>query len=85
MTTMQKLYTGSANTTQCKSCGKGVYILWKYSICWIVILLLLLFASRIMKLETAHTLIIGVSVIVIYSILKIYFIPLSKDRIDEKL
>jgi hypothetical protein len=48
-------------------------------------MLSLLFASRIMKLETIHTLVIGLSVMAIYSILKIYFFPLSKDRIDEKL
>ena len=47
-------------------------------------MLSLLFASRIMKLETIHTLAIGLSVMVIYSVLKIYFIPLSKDQIDEK-
>jgi hypothetical protein len=82
---MQKFYTGSANTKQCKSCDKGVYISWRYSIWWVVIMLSLLFASRIMKLETIHTLVIGLSVMAIYSILKIYFIPLSKDRIDEKL
>ena len=85
MSTMQKLYTGSANTKQCKSCGKGVYISWKYSIWVIIIMLSLLFASRLMKLETTHILVIGLSVITIYSALKIIFIPLSKDQIDEKL
>jgi len=48
-------------------------------------MLLLLFASRIMKLETTHILVIGLSVMAIYSVLKIYYIPLSKDQIDEKL
>ena len=48
-------------------------------------MLSLLFASRIMAMETAQVLIIGLSVIAIYSVLKVYFIPLSKDQIDEKL
>jgi len=48
-------------------------------------MLSLLFASRLMKLETTHILVIGLSVITIYSALKINFIPLSKDQIDEKL
>lgn len=85
MSLTQKLFTGSLNTRQCKHCGKGVYISWKYSIWLIIFLLAILFTSRLMKLDSTQIMIIGLLALVVFSAIQVYLIPLAKDRIDEKL
>lgn len=85
MSSMQKMFTGPMHSRNCQSCGKGVYITWKYTL-WIVApLILLLFVARLVKLDAAAILLLGIPAAIGLSLVQIYLVPLSKDKIDEKL
>jgi hypothetical protein len=85
MSSMQKLFVGSASSKQCISCGKEVTISRKYTILMIAVLLLMFFSSKMMKLDPFYILLFGSIAAIVFSLIQIYLIPLSKNKIDEIL
>jgi hypothetical protein len=85
MSSMQKLFFGSASSKQCTSCGKEVTISGKYTISMIAVLLLMFFSSQMMKLDLFYILLFGSIAAIVFSLIQIYLIPLSKNKIDEIL
>jgi len=83
ISTMQKLFISSASSRQCRSCEKEVSIAKKYTIAMITVLLLLYFASQLMKLESMYVLVYGSIVAAAFSFIQIRLIPLAKHKIDE--
>jgi uncharacterized protein (DUF983 family) len=85
ISTLQKLFIGSASSKQCKSCGKEVTISGTYTIAMIAVLLLLFIVSHVMKPDLKYILLFGSIVAIVFSLVQIYLIPLSKNKIDEFL
>jgi hypothetical protein len=85
MSSLQKLFVGSASSKQCTSCGKEVTISRKYTILMIAVLLLMFFSSKIIKLDPFYILLFGSIAAIVFSLIQIYLIPLSKNRIDKIL
>lgn len=67
------------------SCGKEVTISGKYTVLVITILFLLFIGSKVMNPDPLYILIFGSIVAIVYSIVQIYLVPLSKNKIDEFL
>jgi hypothetical protein len=85
MSSMQKLFVVSASSKQCTSCGKEVTISGKYTISMIAVLLLMFFSSQMMKPDPFYILLFGSIAAIVFSLIQIYLIPLSKNKIDEIL
>ena len=83
MSTMQKLFMGSASSRPCNSCGREVTIPGKYYVLMIVALGLLFLGSQMVKLETIQILIIGLVIAIVFSLIQIYIVPISKNKFDE--
>jgi len=75
---LQKLFISSASSKQCNNCGKEVIISRKYTIAVIAILLLMFFGSQVMKPDPMYILIFGFITAMVFSLVQIYVIPLSK-------
>jgi len=83
ISTLQKLFISSASSKQCKSCGKEVTISRIYTILVIAVLLLMFFGSQVMKPDLIYILIFGSIAAIVFSLIQIYLIPLSKNKIAE--
>ena len=85
MSSLQKLLTGSSSSRPCQSCGKGVYIPWKYNLSGIAVLAVLFIVPGFVRIEPLSMLIIGLGFAVVYSLLQVYLFPLARDKFDEIL
>jgi len=85
ISTLQKLFISSASSRQCKSCGKEVTISRKYTIAVIAVFLVMFFVSQVMKPDLIYIFIFGFIAVILFSLIQIYLVPLSKNKIDEIL
>ena len=80
----QKLFIGSASSKPCSSCGKEVTIAGRYTVLMITALFLILIVLQVLQASPGYILFYGAIAVVLFALLQIYFIPLSKNKIDEK-
>lgn len=80
MSSLQKLFTGPANSVGCRSCGKGVSIRWRHFFYLLVPAMLVLVVMRLLALEPIAILLIGLVLLLGVVMIQLRFIPLSADR-----
>jgi hypothetical protein len=85
MSSLQKLFTGPANSIGCNSCGKPVSIAWKHALWTMIPVVILLFLIRLFEFGTLAILITGIIGGSIASAAYLKLVPLKKTQIKEGL
>ena len=80
MSSLQKLFVSPANSVSCRSCGKGVSILWRHALALLLPAAIGLLTMKILELKPAQILIFGLILIVVAGLIQVRFIPLSRER-----
>ncbi|MFT5220052.1 MAG: hypothetical protein ACI9LO_000591 [Planctomycetota bacterium] len=84
LSTWQKLFIGSASSKPCKSCGKDVTLPGKYTFLMITVLFLILIVLQVLEVGPVYVLLFGSITAMIFALMQIYRVPLSKSKIDQR-
>lgn len=80
MSSLQKLFTGPANSVSCRSCGKGITLRWRHFLYLLIPTVLALVVMKLLELAPLAILLVGLVLVAIAAVIQLRFIPLSGDR-----
>ena len=78
MSTLQKLFIGPANSVSCKSCGRGVTLLWRH---YLLVIVPAAIALAVLSRFFAGSQLISVGLVLALAVgIAQLLLPLQKDR-----